>query len=149
MLITFSCHAQGKPNVVILFVDDYGWSDVGYRNSKFHTPNINQLKNEGLEFTRAYIPTPTCSPSRATLLTGKEAIRMELPRHISGGADNEYNYWPNDPAKMPSRNWLQLEEITYAERLKEFGYYNMFIGKWHLEKNLITQFIKVLMNSLE
>ncbi|UXX81089.1 sulfatase [Reichenbachiella carrageenanivorans] len=135
--------AQDQPNIVLLFVDDYGWSDVGYRNSTFHTPHIDQLKSESLDFSRAYVTTPTCSPSRASLLTGKESIRMGLPRHIidgdsknatfgSDGSISEYNYWPTDPVQMPSRNWLPLEEITYAERLKEFGYYNMFIGKWHL-----------------
>lgn len=124
-----------KPNIVILFVDDYGWNDIEYRNPVFKTPNLNQLKTESLDFNRAYIPTPTCSPSRLSLLTGKEAIRVGMPRHIPGEKDfisPEYNLWPSDPAKMPSRNYLPLEEITYAERLKELGYYNMFIGKWHL-----------------
>ena len=126
-----------KPNIVLLFVDDWGWSDVGFRNDKFDTPNINQLKRDGLEFTRAYVPTPTCSPSRASLLTGKEAVRLEMPRHIEhknkdGTNDEKYNYWKNDPAQMPSINWLPLEEVTYAEVLKDQGYFNMFIGKWHL-----------------
>ncbi|GAA4814014.1 sulfatase [Litoribaculum gwangyangense] len=128
---------QSKPNIVLLFVDDWGWSDIGFRNDKFFTPNINQLKKDGMEFTRAYIPTPTCSPSRASLLTGKEAIRLEMPRHIEqvnpdGSNDEKYGYWKNDPANMPSINWLPLEEVTYAEVLKKQGYFNMFIGKWHL-----------------
>lgn len=126
-----------KPNFVILFVDDWGWSDVGFRNKKFDTPNIDQLKRDGMEFVRAYVPTPTCSPSRASLLTGREAIRLEMPRHIEqenkdGTNDKKYNYWKTDPAHMPSINWLPLKEITYAEVLKDQGYYNMFIGKWHL-----------------
>ena len=122
-----------KPNIVLLFVDDWGWSDVGYRNSLFETPHINTLKKESLEFTRAYIPTPTCSPSRASLLTGKEAVRLQMVRHISGNPEIEkFSLWPKDPAQMPSINYLPLEEITYAERLKAFGYFNMFIGKWHL-----------------
>lgn len=125
-----------KPNVVIFFVDDLGWADVGYRNPIFHTPNIDQLKKDGMEFTRAYISTPTCSPSRASLLTGKEPIRFQMPRHITNEDPNntteEFNQWPKDPVHMPSRNWLPLKEITYAERLKEYGYYNVFVGKWHL-----------------
>lgn len=124
-----------KPNIVLLFVDDYGWADVGYRNDTFNTPNIDQLKKEGLDFNRAYIPTPTCSPSRLSLLTGKEAIRLGMPRHISIDKNNpeaEYNLWPTDPVQRPSRNYLPLEEVTYAERLKELGYYNYFVGKWHL-----------------
>ena len=130
-----------KPNIVLLFVDDWGWVDLGYRTALFHTPNIDQLKKDGLEFTRAYIATPTCSPSRASLLTGKEPVRFQMVRHIPGGneagfkngrTDEEFHLWPTDPVQMPSRNWFPLEEVTYAERLKEYGYYNMFIGKWHL-----------------
>ena len=129
-----------KPNIVLLFVDDWGWADVGFRNPIFHTPNIDQLKKDGLNFERAYIATPTCSPSRASLLTGKEPVRFQMSRHIidnkekeaKGGGNEEFNLWPKDPVQRPSRNWLPLEEVTYAERLKEFGYYNMFMGKWHL-----------------
>jgi len=124
-----------KPNIVLLFIDDYGWSDIGYRNKSFKTPNLNQLKKESLDFTRAYIPTPTCSPSRLSLLTGKEAVRLQMVRHISidpNKPNAKFSLWPKDPAQMPSINYLPLEEVTYAERLKEYGYYNFFIGKWHL-----------------
>ncbi|WP_082796033.1 sulfatase [Flammeovirga sp. SJP92] len=132
-----SVMAQEKPNIVLLFVDDYGWSDVGYRNESFVTPHLDQFKKESLEFTRAYIPTPTCSPSRASLLTGKEAARLQMPRHIGhempdGSNTKEFGLWSIDPAKRGSRNWLPLEEVTYAEKLKEYGYYNAFLGKWHL-----------------
>ncbi|SDR70563.1 Arylsulfatase A [Polaribacter sp. KT25b] len=124
-----------KPNIVLLFVDDYGWADIGYRNATFTTPNLDQFKKESLDFTRAYIPTPTCSPSRLSILTGKEAVRLEMSRHIPEEKDfinEDYNVWPTDPVKRPSINYLPLEEITYAETLKDLGYYNMFIGKWHL-----------------
>ena len=126
-----------KPNIVLLFIDDYGWADIEYRNQIFKTPNLHQFKKESLEFTRAYIPTPTCSPSRASILTGKEAVRLEMSRHIPEEkyfVNKEYNIWPKDPMQRPSRNYLPLEEVTYAEKLKEFGYYNIFVGKWHLGK---------------
>ncbi|MBB6463539.1 sulfatase [Flammeovirga kamogawensis] len=137
LLFSLTLKAQDKPNIVLLFVDDYGWSDLNYRNKTFTTPNIDQLKKESLEFTRAYIPTPTCSPSRASILTGKEAARLQMPRHIKdefpdGSNTKEFGIWSKDPAKRGSRNWLPLEEVTYAEKLKEFGYYNAFMGKWHL-----------------
>ena len=124
-----------KPNIVLLFVDDYGWADISYRNNLFTTPNLQQLKQESVEFTRAYIPTPTCSPSRYSLLTGREAVRGEMVRHIKIDKDNpgaKYSLWPSDPAQMPSINYMPLEDVTYAEKLKDLGYYNMFIGKWHL-----------------
>lgn len=133
----FTSCAQEQPNIVILFVDDLGWADVGYRNPLFDTPNIDALAKEGMDFERAYIASPSCSPSRASILTGKEPVRIKMVRHIIekenklGTMDGEYNMWTKDPVQMPSINHLPLEEITYAERLKEFGYYNMFIGKWH------------------
>ena len=111
-----------KPNIVLLFVDDYGWSDIGYRNSTFKTPNLDQFKKESLDFTRAYIPTPTCSPSRVSLLTGKESARLGMSRHIPGEElfiNEAYNVWPKDPVQRPSRNYLPLEEVTYAEELKK------------------------------
>ncbi|NIJ44912.1 arylsulfatase A-like enzyme [Wenyingzhuangia heitensis] len=128
-------YAQEKPNIVLLFVDDYGWSDIGYRNASFETPNLDQLKKESLDFQRAYIPTPTCSPSRLSLLTGKEAVRLQMVRHIALDPKNpeaKYAMWKTDPVQMPSLNYLPLEETTYAEKIKEYGYYNHFIGKWHL-----------------
>ncbi len=143
-VFTFSCKKKienktepevKQPNIVLFFVDDYGWSDIGYRNPSFKTPNLNQLKKESMEFVRAYIPTPTCSPSRYSLLTGREAVRAQMVRHInmdSTGPNAKYNYWETDPVQMPSINYMPLEDVTYAEKLKEYGYYNMFIGKWHL-----------------
>ncbi len=129
--------AQEQPNFVVLFVDDLGWADLGYQNPKFDTPNINQLKNDGIYYSHAYVSTATSSPSRASLLTGKEALRCGFVRHIYDVEDPsaprpEFQTFERDPGNMKSRAWLPLEEITYAERLKEMGYYNMFIGKWHL-----------------
>lgn len=123
---------QSQPNIVLFFVDDMGWADVNHRNEKLQTPNLDQLRQESLEFTRAYIATPTCSPSRASLLTGKEPVRFQMSRHAMSGNQEEFHLWKTDPVQRPSRNWLPLEEETYAEALKKEGYYNYFIGKWHL-----------------
>lgn len=130
------------PNIVLFFVDDLGWSDLGYRNPVFESPNIDALANEGIDFQQAYIASPTCSPSRGTLLTGKHPARLKLVRHIPhkpesgfdkfGRTDQRFNLWKTDPAQFPCVNWLDLEHTTYAEALKELGYYNLFIGKWHL-----------------
>ncbi|MCK5172023.1 MAG: sulfatase-like hydrolase/transferase, partial [Planctomycetes bacterium] len=131
-----------KPNIVLFFVDDLGWSDLGYRNPVFESPNIDRLAKEGLDFEQAYIACPTCSPSRGTLLTGKHPARLKLVRHIAGDpkfgfdkfgrTDEEFSLWEGDPAQFPCVNWLALEHTSYAEALKELGYYNVFIGKWHL-----------------
>jgi arylsulfatase A-like enzyme len=133
---------KSKPNIILFFVDDLGWGDLGFRNSMFESPHIDSLAQLGISFEQAYIPTPTCSPSRGALLTGKHPARLQLVRHIPDGKVNgfdqfnrtsqEFNILPTDPAQFPSRNWLPLEHITYAEALKKMGYYNMYLGKWHL-----------------
>ncbi len=131
-----------KPNIILFFVDDLGWSDLGYRNEILETPNIDKLAKDGLSFEQAYIASPTCSPSRATLLTGQHPARLQMVRHIPGGKKNgfdpqgrtkiEFHNLERDPAQFPSRNWLPLEHTTYAEALSKKGYYNLFVGKWHL-----------------
>jgi len=131
-----------KPNIVLFFVDDLGWSDLGFRNAILESPNIDSLAALGLNFEQAYIRTPTCSPSRATLLTGKHPARLQMVRHIPGGEKNgfdqygrafkEFHSLERDPAQFPSRNYLPLEHTTYPEALSKLGYYNAFVGKWHL-----------------
>jgi arylsulfatase A-like enzyme len=133
-----------RPNIVLFFVDDLGWADLGYRNPDvFESPNIDKLAAQGTDFQQAYIACPTCSPSRATLLTGQHPTRLGFARHIytgdpkagfdkTGRTDQEFAVFEKDPAQFPSRNWLPLELTTYAEALNERGYYNEFVGKWHL-----------------
>lgn len=134
-----------KPNIMLFFVDDWGWADMGCRTPEvFESPNIDKLVSQGIDFQQAYIACPTCSPSRATLLTGKHPARLQIVRHIPTGSnqnpefdkfgrtDTEFSYWEKDPAHFPVRNWLPTEEITYADALAKQGYYNMFLGKWHL-----------------
>ena len=130
------------PNIVLFFVDDLGWFDLGYRNADFESPHIDALAAESVDFEQAYIATPACSPSRATLLTGKHPVRLRMVRHIPKNPENgfdkfartnqEFNLWETDPAQFPSRNWVPLEEVTYAEALADLGYYNLFVGTWHL-----------------
>ncbi len=127
--------SETKPNIILMFVDDLGWADIGCRNPKFDTPNIDKLMAQSVNFERAYVAQPASSASRAGLLTGKETPRTGVVRHIENkvaGTDEEFNFWAGDPINMPSRNWLPLEEVTFAERLQELGYYNMFVGKWHM-----------------
>ncbi len=142
LALNLTALAARQPNIVLFFVDDLGWSDLEYRNEVFESPNIDRLAHEGLDFQQAYIACPTCSPSRGTLLTGKHPARLKLVRHIPGGVKNgfdkygrasrEFNVLEIDPAQFPCVNWLALEHTTYAEALSELGYYNLFVGKWHL-----------------
>jgi arylsulfatase A-like enzyme len=121
------------PNIVILFVDDLGYFDVGFRNPRFHTPHIDRLARGGVILENAYVPSPTCSPSRAGLYTGQHPARLEFYRHIPGdGLEDEYHAWQGDSSLLLSRNWLPLEVTTYAEVMKGKGYHTFFAGKWHL-----------------
>ncbi len=61
--------AAAQPNILLLFVDDLGWADVGYQGERYDTPNIDRLASQGMRFSRAYIATPTCSPSRSSVIT--------------------------------------------------------------------------------
>lgn len=143
LFLTYCAAAAEKPNIVLFFVDDLGWADLGYRQPDiFETPHIDQLASEGVDFQQAYVACPTCSPSRATLLTGKHPARLQMVRHIPANPENgfdafgrssmPFNMLERDPAQFPSRNWLPSSETTYAEALAKQGYYNEFIGKWHL-----------------
>lgn len=134
--------ASPAPNFLVVFVDDLGWKHVGYQGGAYKTPRIDRLASESTIFSRAYIPTPTCSPSRAALLTGQHPARLGIVRHIPasprfgfdalGRTDQEFHDWEGDPSRWPSRNWLPLDAVTIAEALGPLGYRSAFFGKWHL-----------------
>ena len=130
------------PNVLLLFVDDLGWPHVSYQGERYDTPNVDRLASEGMRFTRAYAASPTCSPSRSSVITGQHPARLRIVRHIPGGKDfgvdslgrteQPFHILPTDPAQFPSRNWLPLEVTSMAEALGPLGYRSAFVGKWHL-----------------
>ena len=106
-----------RPNIVIVYTDDQGWQDVGvYGAVDFSTPNLDRLASEGVRFTDFYVSQPVCSASRASLLTGCYANRLDIH-----GALN-----PN------SENGLKPSEVTIAELCKQRGYATAHYGKWHL-----------------
>jgi len=119
---------KAKPNIVFLLVDDLGWNDVGCYGSTFYeTPNIDRLAKKGMRFTNAYAACPVCSPTRASILSGKYPARLNITDWIPG----------QDPKNKPllgtkDKHELPLEEVTVAETLKGEGYQTAFLGKWHL-----------------
>ncbi len=119
-----------KPNFVFFLIDDLGWRDVGCFGSTFYeTPNIDRLARDGMRFTDAYAACPVCSPTRASIMTGKYPARLHLTDFLVG------RRWPKDSPIVPIPDWqkfLPLEEVTIAEALKESGYATFFAGKWHL-----------------
>ena len=118
------------PNFVFILADDLGYSQIGCNGSTYYkTPNIDQLANEGMRFTNAYAACPVCSPTRASITTEKYPARLHLTDFIAGNNGTDY------PLLQPEwQKWLPLEEITFAEILKENGYHTALFGKWHLSK---------------
>jgi arylsulfatase A-like enzyme len=130
MLTGISSVFADKPmNVVLILADDLGWMDVGsYGSAYYQTPAIDQLASEGVRFTDAYAACAVCTPTRAALLTGKYPARILMTNWTPDGRWNPH-------APMREGRFLRdlpLEEITVAEALREAGYRNASIGKWHL-----------------
>jgi len=118
-----------RPNIVFILVDDLGWADVGCFGSRYYeTPNIDCLAAQGMRFTDAYAACAVCSPTRASILTGKYPARLHLTNWIPGEGDA-----PTHRLRVPEwRQFLPLEEVTIAQALKSAGYVSASIGKWHL-----------------
>jgi len=122
----FAGGKEGPPNFVFFLADDLGWADTGYNGSEFYeTPAIDRLSSEGVTFTDAYAACPVCSPTRASIMTGKYPARIGLTDYIGGVRSGRL---------VPPKNLDHLphEETTVAEAFKRAGYKNYFIGKWHL-----------------
>ena len=106
-----------------------GWTDLGcYGSKSYDTPNIDKLAAQGMRFTNAYAACPVCSPTRASIMTGKYPARLHLTDWIPGTKQ-----WPSAKLLTPAfRQELPLAEVTLAEALKPAGYASASIGKWHL-----------------
>ncbi len=121
---------RSVPNIVIILADDLGWSDLACYGSTVHeTPHLDRLAQRAVRFTDAYAAAPVCSPTRASLMTGKFPARL----HIT--------IW-RESAKEPPRNRRLLppvtvadlphSETTIAKRFQAAGYLTALVGKWHL-----------------
>ena len=124
LLCLFICcdlQAQARPNILLIYVDDLGYGDLGsFGHPVIQTPNIDRLANEGMTLTNYYAPSALCSPSRAGLLTGRIPYRSGIKSWIPEGTEI----------------YLHDEEITLAEVLKGAGYATAIVGKWHLNSDL-------------
>lgn len=121
-----SAREERKMNVILVLMDDLGQRDLAcYGSSFYETPAVDQLAREGMLFTDAYAACPVCSPTRASLMTGRYPARIGLTDWLVG----------KRRGKMLPAEYLDhmpLEETTIAECLREAGYTSASIGKWHL-----------------
>jgi arylsulfatase A-like enzyme len=124
------------PNIVFFFIDDLGWTDVGYmydqleRQERFYqTPNIDGLAADGMVFTSAYANGPNCAPSRACLMSGQYT-----PRHgiFTVGDPRRGNHRVRKLEPIENQTVLDDKFITIAEALSDNGYISASMGKWHL-----------------
>ena len=112
------------PNIVLMIADDMAWNDCGaFGNQQIRTPHLNQLAREGLCFEHAYLTISSCSPSRASLITGKYPHKT----------DADELHWP-----------LPKEQTTFVEKLRAAGYWAGAAGKWHLGREVRDRFDKIL-----
>lgn len=134
-----------KPNIILIYADDLGYSDVAafgkeYGYDFIETPNIDKLASQGMRFTSAYSPAPICSASRAAILTGKSPARLGF-EFVTMGKGEQYNWedeeWLDkfkDKSLIcpPYTLSLPLEETTIAEALNKYDYTTGIVGKWHV-----------------
>ncbi|HGY90852.1 MAG TPA: DUF4976 domain-containing protein, partial [Planctomycetes bacterium] len=150
LLVSSAVVAQDRekrpPNVVLVLVDDLGWTDLGcFGSPTYETPHVDALARGGVVFRQAYAPAAVCSPSRAAILTGRSPARLgitdwihhdsasarregKLGRHV-GGMESRPRFRLSTPV---NKSWLDADEVTIAELLKARGYATAHVGKWHL-----------------
>jgi len=110
-----------KPNIVMIFVDDLGYGDLGvYGNPTIRTPHLDRMAQEGMRFTDFYSAASVCTPSRAGLMTGRYPVRSGMC------SDRRRVLFPNSKGGLPASEW------TMAEAIKGQGYATAAVGKWHL-----------------
>ncbi|QDU03538.1 Arylsulfatase [Gimesia chilikensis] len=131
--------AQEKPNVIMVFIDDMGWSDLScFKGAAVKTNNIDRLADEGIRFTNFYVNSPICSPSRVALTTGQYPQRWRINSYLAQRKKNR---------ERGLAQWLDPKAPVLARELKHAGYATGHFGKWHMggqrdvgEAPLITRY---------
>ncbi|WP_299127132.1 sulfatase [uncultured Winogradskyella sp.] len=140
VILFFSCRKENatkhsKPNILFILVDDLGYHDLGVTGSTFYeTPHIDQLANQSMQFTNGYAASRVCSPSRASIMTGKFTARHGITDWIGAKTGEDWRNRNRHDKLLPAQYVTQLpkEDVTIAEALKQHDYKTFFAGKWHL-----------------
>jgi len=138
-LILSSCQLKveepAKPNILFILADDYGYHDLSVTGSKYYeTPNIDRIANEGMIFTDGYATCQVCSPSRASIMSGKFPARHGITDWIGARTGKDWRKAGRFNQLLPPEyvHALPQEYTTLPEALKEVGYKTFFTGKWHI-----------------
>ncbi len=124
-----------SPNILFIFLDDFGWRDTGYAGSDFYeTPNLDKLAREGMIFTNAYSCAANCAPARACLLSGQYTPRHQI---YNVGTRPRGNAKHRKLLHVPGTNTLDPKITTWAAQLQKAGYTTATMGKWHLSDDPI------------
>lgn len=130
--------ASEKPNVLFILIDDFGWMDVGYNGSTFYeTPRMDELAEEWMRFDYCYTPSPMCSPTRVSIMTGKNPARHGVTQWLPGRDSEKPKYVrkgeePRVFCPKPQSAGITDPEFTLGEAFQQAGYETAFYGKWHM-----------------
>ena len=119
-----SLHAQQKPNIILIFIDDMGWADFSsFGNKDAQTTHIDRIAAEGISFEKFYVNSPICSPSRVAISTGQYPQRWSITSYLSNRDHN---------TKRGMAQWLSPKAPMLARSLQQSGYATGHFGKWHM-----------------
>ena len=124
-----NANQDGRPNVLFIFADDWGWGDLSCHGHPYvKTPNIDRLAKEGTDFSKFTVASGVCSPSRTAVMTGHFPARYNINGHFAWVETNQQRNMPD---------WLSPKAPLLPRFLKDSGYATAHYGKWHLANNMI------------
>jgi len=125
---------MNRPHIVFILADDLGWCDLGCESSYYESPHIDRIAREGMKFTQAYANCQVCSPSRASILTGKYPTRHGITDYLGAKTGEAWRELGRQDKLLPApyEPRLRAQEITFFEALRRAGYRTLSAGKWHL-----------------